>query len=148
MKVTIPAHLFTGTQPRILEINKINQFQHLAARIFLKSPPDMCESILGLIRLPAQIDIRKLSFLWKLINLPPESTAKQIFIQRLFLFITSKAKQGIGIVSDLYFVLQKYNLLHHLYKYIETFEFLDKNPWKFIIREKVYTSERMELENR
>ena len=55
-----------GHNPRILEINKIKQFHHLAARIFLKSQPitmsDMCESILGLIRLPAQIDIRKYSF--------------------------------------------------------------------------------------
>ena len=69
---------------------------------------DMSESLLGLTKLSTEVDIRKLTFLEKLISLPNNSQAKLVFISRLFQNLHSN--QSDGFIHDVRKLLAKYGL--------------------------------------
>ena len=56
------------------DVSEINKFQHMASR-HIQGLTDMRESLIGLTKLSSEVDIRKLSFLEKLIRLPNDSRA-------------------------------------------------------------------------
>jgi len=87
-KVVVPIALYGSelwSNMTATELNTISRFQHNAVKRIQGIPTstrfDMAESMLGLNRLPAQIESRKLMFLHKIVSLASNSVTKNIFIR-------------------------------------------------------------------
>jgi len=70
----------------------------------------MAESMVGLNRLPAIIEYRKLMFLHKLMSLPSGSVSRDIFIRKLILFVSDRSRITLGFIPDVCQILFKYEL--------------------------------------
>ena len=88
-KVILPSVLYgceMWTNMTKRDVQKLETFQHYAVKLILNlqtsTRSDMCESLVGLYRIIAVIDKRKLNFLQCLINCKATSIPKQIFIRR------------------------------------------------------------------
>ena len=154
-KIILPSVLYgseTWNSMKQTDIKNIQTFQHLSTKVLLKLPQrtrsDMCESILGLQRITSEIDKRKLIFLEKLISLPPSSTPKQIFLQRLIAFTTSHGEKGTGFIKDIFQLMETYHLMPFITNYIEHSSFPDKIPWKLTVKKHISEYEEQQLKNR
>ena len=99
----------------------------------------MCESMLGLYKLTAEIDRRKLLFLGKLCILPSSSLPNQIFYLRLFLFFDGYTDSGF--MADIWVILKKYGLSHYLRDLVNTLDFPTARQWKRIVNKTVFQKE-------
>ena len=91
---------------------------------------DMCESILGLLRLPAEIDRRKLLFLQSLCDMHYRSVPNRIFHFKLFVYIDHGTDNGF--IADIFRILYIYRLHEHFIQYAQTLQFPGKHAWKRI----------------
>ncbi|OWF56168.1 hypothetical protein KP79_PYT21570 [Mizuhopecten yessoensis] len=124
-KVVIPSILFRcehWSQINQTDIRNLNTFQHYAAKLILNvrkgTRSDIAESILGIQRIGATIDQRKLIFLAQLIHLDCKYIVKRMFLVRLFSYIIGEedgnTTQQRGFIPDIVAILQKYDLRSYL----------------------------------
>ena len=125
-KVVIPSVLYGCELWNNLsekDVSEINKFQHMVSRHIQDLPrltrTDMHESLIGLIKLSSEVDSRKLSFLGKLISLPNDSRAKEIFLFRLS-YDSLIPSKGIGFIPDIWKLLKKYTLSETLVAYMRS----------------------------
>jgi len=146
-KVVVPIALYGSelwSNMTATELNTISRFQHYAVKRIQGLPTstrfDM-ESMLGLNRLPAQIESRKLMFLHKILSLASNSVTKNIFIRKLILFINNNTLVSMGFISDICNILFKYNLLSIVNNILVPDPNIpSKNEWKKTV--KIAISER------
>lgn len=97
----------------------------------------MCESLLGLLPISSEIDIRKLQFLGRLCELDIKTLPKRIFLHRLFSYLYSPVCKPYGFIPDIISILSKYSLLNHLLLYLDEGYFPPKPEWKIIVKASV-----------
>jgi hypothetical protein len=104
---------------------------------------DMCESIVGLFRIPAEIDRRKLMFLYKLCTLSGTCLAKKVFLRRLYSYLyrdaLSNAQQGF--IPDVCNLLSAYGLTHILEQFIHSGVCMSKLSWKRCVKHAIRAKE-------
>lgn len=106
----------------------------------------MCESLLGLGSLTAEIEIRKLLFFHKITTMQEICITKQIFLRRLFTYFYSNGNSNqLGFIPDLYKILCKYNLECYLHRFINNRDLPSKSAWNRLIRTMIYNSESHRL---
>ena len=98
---------------------------------------DMCESLLGILPITAEIDTKKLQFLGRLCELDTTHLTKRIFITRLFSYLLKNDIRHYGFVQDIIPILLKYNLYPALTEYLESGFFPPKAQWKRSVRSSV-----------
>ncbi|WAR05956.1 hypothetical protein MAR_021325, partial [Mya arenaria] len=95
---------------------QLERFIRMAAKLIQRFPIrtriDICLAMLGMKSIESQIDIKKLTFLECLCNMPVHVLSKQIFNLRLAMYAcrTNKITQR-GYIPDIINILSKYNLL-------------------------------------
>ena len=116
-KVVIPTALYGPELWNNLtqtNISVISRFQHYATKRIQGLPTstrsDMAESMVGLNRLPAIIEYRKLMFLHKLMSVPSGSVSRDIFIRKLILFVNDRSRITLGFIPDDCQIWFKYEL--------------------------------------
>ncbi|KAK3098283.1 hypothetical protein FSP39_017953 [Pinctada imbricata] len=145
-KVVLPASLYgceLWNNTRNRNLVQLNKMQHFIVKDIQKLPTrtrsDICEPMLGLLPISAEIDKRKLLFLEKLCNLSAETLSKQIFLQRLFHYITpGNNVQNVGFVPDIFALLSKYSLMEHICAYIFYGSFPQKVTWKRLVKNAIH----------
>ena len=146
-KVVIPTVLYgceVWNNLKHKNIDELNKFQRMIAKKIQGFHPyvrtDMCESMLGLIRLQAEIDRRKLLFLRSLCEMPHRSVPSRIFQFKLFMYLD----HGIdnGFIADIFAVLTRYNLVDYVTKYVQALQFPGKYAWKRIVNRAIFNYER------
>ncbi|PJE77768.1 hypothetical protein CI610_03305 [invertebrate metagenome] len=157
-KVVLPSILYGcehWTNLTVTEISKIACFQHYAVKLILGLPrrtrSDIAESILGLFRISAEVDRRKLLFLQKMIAMDQSYLPKQIFTIRLHLYISvlpNTPANHKGYFPDIVKVLRKYNLLYYLETYLRSYIFPTKSQWKRIVKSTIRSYENSALKER
>ena len=128
------------TMDNCTEINKIQRF--IVKKIQGFNPyvrSDMCESMLGLYNLMAEVNRRKLLFLGKLCTLPSSSVPNQLFYLRLFLFFDGY--KDSGFMSDIWAILGKYGLSQYVRDFVNKLEFPSLRQWKQIVNKTVFQTE-------
>ena len=137
---------------KLQDIVEIQKFQHQIVKkiqgfnMYVRS--DICESMVGLFRLTAEIDRRKMLFLYKLCTLPPKSLTKQIFLYKLFFHSDGSNNPCSGYIPDIMTLLKKYNLNQVIEKYIKDTYFPSKLSWKIMVNKAVHDKENMLLMER
>ena len=116
-KVVIPIALYGSELWSNLtqtNISAMSRLQHYAAKRIQGLPTstrsDMAESMVGLNRLPAIIEYRKLMFLHKFMSLPSGSVSRDIFTRKLILFVNERSRIRLGFIPDVCQILFKYEL--------------------------------------
>ena len=69
---------------------------------------------LGLWSMEGQIDKVKLVYFGRLCNMNAFLISKQIFVGRLFSYLSDPSKQRLGLIPDIIRILEKYNLISYL----------------------------------
>jgi hypothetical protein len=86
----------------------------------------------------AYIDKAKLIYFGRLCMLGPDTTTKQVFINRLFSFRYRQGEERVmGFMPDVMRLLQKYNLQEFLETYINEQYFPRKAEWRKIVLDKI-----------
>ena len=110
-------------------MNQLHRVQHLLVKniqkFHIRTRSDICESMVGLKPIQAEIDKRKLLFLGKLCTMPVENLTKSIFRKRIFYFIhrNETGRPCYGFIPDIYSILQKYELTENLTEFVNNVEF-------------------------
>ena len=135
------------------DIDTINRFQHFIVKkiqgFTLRTRSDMCESMLGLIRLSAEVEKRKLMFLYKLLTLRSDTVSQQIFVRKYLMYLDNKTSVKYGYVPDICKILYKYELQYIINYYIENNPaFPSKGKWKNIVNKSIFRSESILWKNR
>ena len=141
-KVVVPIALYGSelwSNMTATELNTISRFQHYAVKRIQGLPTstrsDMAESMLGLNRLPSQIESRKLMFLHKILSLASNSVTRNIFIRKLILFINNNSLVSTGFIPDICNILCKYNLLSIVNNILVPAPHIpSKNEWKRTVK--------------
>ncbi|OWF40943.1 hypothetical protein KP79_PYT15970 [Mizuhopecten yessoensis] len=130
-KFVIPSILFGcehWSQINQTDIRNLNTSQHYASKLILNvrkgTRSDIAESILGIQRIGATIDQRKLIFLAQLIHLECRYIVKRMFLVRLYSYIIGEEDGNTtqrGFIPDIVAILHKYNLRSYLDKYQREF---------------------------
>ena len=101
---------------------KFSQLQHFITKkiqgFHVRARSDMVKSMLGLNRITALVDKRKLMFLFKILNLDNSSICKKIFLRKLFHYLYSSQKSKRGFIPDICGLLIRYNLNFLLNMYV------------------------------
>ena len=123
----------------------LNRLQHLIAKsiqgFHIRTRSDMSESMLGLLRLSAEVDKRKLQFLHKILSLPNRQLCKQIFITKYCMFLKDRRSVTHGFIPDICGLLHKYSLENVLNDYMNKNSIPTKNEWKRTVSHRVYAQE-------
>jgi hypothetical protein len=90
---------------------------------------DMCENLLDLLPITAEIDIKKLQFFGRLCELNATYLTKRIFITRLFSYLFNAGTKHYGFIQDIIPILLKYNLYYVLTEYLTNGFFPNKSQW-------------------
>jgi hypothetical protein len=97
-------------------------------------PNTRTEAALGSIgfwEMEANIDKAKVIYFGRLCMLGPETTTKQVFINRLFSLRYRQGEERVtGFIPDMMRLLQKYNLQEFLETYINDQYFPRKAEWR------------------
>ena len=93
----------------------------------------MCESLLDVYPISAEIDARKLLF-FLVVYVACPALPKQTFLLRLFSYLHDLTVNQRGFIPDALQLLTTYNLIDHLRQWIEDGFFPSKHSWKIIIR--------------
>ena len=154
-KVVIPTFTYgceLWNTLKIQDILEIQKLQHLIVKkiqgfnMYVRS--DMCESMVGLYRLTAEIDRRKMLFLHKLCTLLSKSLTKQIFLYKLFFHSDDSNNPCTGYIPDILTLLKKYNLNYVIETYIQDTHFPSKLSWKIMVNKAVADVENRLLHER
>ena len=97
----------------------------------------MALSFLGIYPLECFIDKRKLQFFGQLCRLECIKTIKDVFVYRLYSFL-SEPQKIIGFIPDVYRILRKYRLENFLDTYLESATFPSKLKWKKSINTAIF----------
>lgn len=97
----------------------------------------MVHSLMGAGTIKEYIHQKQLSFLRRLIELPHDSVAYQVFLQRLMAYRLACTPQPRGFVSHVYKMIHTYDLTQFMENYISDAEFPSKKPWSVISRNSV-----------
>ena len=132
---------------------KLSQLQHFITKkiqgFHVRARSDMVESALGLNRITALVDKRKLMFLFKILNLDNSSICKQIFLRKLFHYLYSSVKSKHGFIPDICSLLIKYNLNFLLNVYVNDKGYLpQKRVWRQFVHSSVNFVENNEFLDR
>ncbi len=99
----------------------LNRHQHYIVKKIQGFPQrtrsDICESMLGLKRITAEIDKKKLMFLYKIMSLPGPAISRNIFFRKLYMFMVDSVTVNSGFVPDICKLLTKYRLEYILQSY-------------------------------
>ena len=135
-KVVLPSTLYgceLWCDLRAKDIKSLNTFQHFVAKHVMGLPKhtrsDMCENLLDLLPITAEIDIKKLQFFGRLCELNATYLTKRIFITRLFSYLFNAGTKHYGFIQDIIPILSKYNLHQVLTEYLTSGFFLNKSEW-------------------
>lgn len=87
----------------------------------------------------AEIDARKLLFFGRLCRMDPRCLTKEIFIPRLFSFLSDLTPTQQGFIQDILSILQKYNLtlFVHFCDWLQSGSSPSKHSWKSIVKSTV-----------
>ena len=115
--------------------NELNIFQWMVAKKIQGFHPyvrtDMCEPMVGLMRLQAEVDRRKLLFLRSLCDMSYNSVPNRIVHFKLLIFLDHAIDSEF--TADICSILSRYNLLDHLTQYAKTLVFPGKQSWKRVV---------------
>ena len=158
-KVVLPSILYGSElwcDLRKKDVETLNTFQHFVAKhamdLHKQTRSDMCESLLGLLPIIAEIDIKKLQFFGRLCKLDTTYLTKRIFLTRLFSYMLNPSAKHRGFIQDIIRILTKYSLYPALAKYMESGTFPSKSEWKRSVRSSVtsyhsnYRQQRMQAD--
>ena len=135
------------------DTNTINKFQHFIVKkiqgITISIRSDICESMLGLIRLSAEVEKRKLMFLYTILTLRSNTICQQIFVRNYFMYLDNTSSVKYGYIPDVCKLLYKYKLQYIMNYYIENNPaFPSKSKWKNIVNNCIVRSETILWNNR
>ena len=97
---------------RIQDLMELGKLQHhIVKKIqgfnnYVRS--DICESMVGIYRLTAEIDRRKMLFLHKLCTMKANNLTKQIFLYKLFFHSDGTGHSCSGYIPDILTLLERY----------------------------------------
>ncbi len=124
------------------DINTITRHQHKIVKKIqgfpVRTRSDICESMLGLQRLSAEIDKRKLVFLHKIMSLQSTSVSRNIFFRKLFWFLSGSPAVSRGFIPDVCNLLCRYRLTHILQLHVNL---PSKYVWKHQVQSAVNSQE-------
>ena len=101
----------------------------------IRSRTDIVLGLICALPIEAEIEKRKLSFLGQLCRLERDCATKRFFLLRLLSFVNSNS--DTGFVSDIAYILNKFNIYNVLEDYINYGVFPSKTIWKHCIDTKV-----------
>ena len=135
------------------DTNSINRLQHFIVKLIqgfnIRTRSDMCESMLGLCRLSAEVEIRKLLFVHKILLMQNESITHKLFIRKYLLYISNNNSIKFGFIPDICALLQKYNLQFLVNDFTnKRCELPSKYFWKRIVKKAVYSKEKLMWQER
>ena len=129
-----------------VDSQRLQVFQHSICKSTMNLPcqtrSDMCESLLDVYPISAEIDARKLLFFGRLCRMSSQSLPKQTFLLRLFSYLLELTNNQRGFMPDVLQLLTTYNLIDHLHQWIEDGFFPSKHSWKIIIRSTINKTHR------
>ena len=123
---------------------ELNKLQHHVVKkiqgfeITVRS--DMCESMVGLNPITAEID--------KLLTLKPASISKQIFIRKMYMFLTGRPIPQTGFIPDICNILSKYHLCDFLNQFLQTLNVPTPSHFKRLIKTTLFDTEVAAWRNR
>ena len=102
----------------------------------------MCESMLGLYRLSAEVEKRKLMFVHKILTMSHESITQKFFIRKYLLYISDTNDIKLGFIPDICSLLNKYNLQYLINDFVnKSCQVPSKYAWKCSVKKAIYTLE-------
>ena len=120
--------------------------QHFIVKLIqgfnIRTRSDICESMLGLYRLSAEVEKRKLMFVHKILQMSNASITQKLFIRKYFLYISNNDSVKLGFIPDICSLLHKYNLQYLVNNFTNNqCEIPSKYAWKCIVKKAVYSKE-------
>ena len=116
---------------------------------------DMCTAMLGLHQIKAQIDLRKLIFLGRIVWLPDGTLAKRVFTTRTLQYLGAQNLEisnfaQLGYVPDIVNIISKYHLDPYWEEYVRTGfrEFPIYTKWKDLIKKAVQNVTQLDWQHR
>ena len=155
-KIVIPTALYgceLWNNMNKSDLDTVNRLQHFVVKKILGLPirtrSDICESMLGLIRLSAEIEKRKLMFLHKILSLNTDTICQKLFIRKYILFISNRNSLNYGYIPDICNILEKYDLQAMINDYFKDVKLLPtKLAWKQTVNKSIYLKESQLLRER
>ena len=128
------------------DINSINRFQHFIVKLIqgfnVRTRSDICESMLGLYRLSAEVEKRKLMFVHKILLMSHDSITQKLFIRKYLLYIANNNNVKLGFIPDICSLLCKYNLQYLINDFVnKSCQVPSKYAWKCIVKKAIYSLE-------
>ena len=125
------------------DIDVINRLQHFAVKKILGLPirtrSDTCESMLGLLRLSAEVEKRKLMFLYKILSLNTNTICQKLFIRKYILFTSNRSSLKYGFIPDTCNILEKYDLQAIINDYFKDIKSLPtKLTWTQTVNKNIF----------
>ena len=149
-KIVIPSILYGSEVWNNISKAETDQINRTQRRIVkkiqgfpLRTRTDICESMLGLHPLYAEIIKQKLMFLHKIMSLSADTISSQIFFRRLYLYVTDEDLVSSGFIPDICKILCHYNLQFYfiLNAFSNGARFPGKYEWRGIVRKAIYNKE-------
>ena len=98
--------------------------------------------MLGLYRLSAEVEKRKLMFVHKILLMSHESITQRLFIRKYLLYIADNNKVKLGFIPDICSILSKYNLQYLINDFVnKSCQVPSKYAWKCIVKRAIYSLE-------
>ena len=123
---------------------ELEAFQSCVAQMIQGLAENCCNigavRTLGWISIRGQLDIIKLVFLWRLMQLPMHCIYKKVCVSR-YVFLTGGGLKQRGPLWQFLQTAKKYNLMAMVSEAIETGEYMSLSTWKKQVKEVVYASE-------
>ena len=123
---------------------ELETFQSGVAKRIQCLPENCCNigavRTMGWISIRGQLDIIKLIFLWRLIQLPMHCIYKKVCVSR-YVFLTGGGVKQRGPLWQFLQTAKKYNLMEIVSEAIETGEYMSLSTWKKQVKETVHASE-------
>ena len=98
----------------------------------IRTRTDVALSLLGIYPIENEIDFKKLILFGQLCRLDSSVWLKNVFLFRLFSYMTYADRQS-GFIPNIIRLLEKYQLRHTVYDFIENSTFPSKYHWKRLI---------------
>ena len=134
------------------DLRRLNTLQHGIIKQILGLPKltrsDICEQLLDILPISAEIDYRKLLFLGRLCRMNTDYLSKKIFTSRLFSFLYQLTENQTGFIPNVFSLLSYYHLSSYLDTWISTGAFPSKPLWKSVVRTAVYENKTSQRSNR
>ena len=114
----------------------------------IRTRTDICESMLGLYPISCEVIIRKMLFLHKLLSLPCDFVSHQMFLRKLYLYLTNSPVIKIGFVPDICRLLCLFELQHISNDYTSVQHLPSKCQWKKQVKSAVLSRSMLLLRQR